>query len=191
MNSLNHYSYGSIVQWIYERSAGIKALEPGFSKVRIAPLPHAGLGCLDLCFASVAGEWKVSWKLEGRKQFHLKVTVPYGCEAELILPSWNGEITDNAIFKDVRNGICYLHAGTYETDYTLTSVLGILSVGSTVGELTANPAIEKMLMEKLPQVGPIPMRSAQGEIFRKFTQQYHISSEVIEEIDREIEKITQ
>ena len=65
------------------------------------------------------------------------------------------------------------------------------SVGSTVGELTANPAIEKMLMEKLPQVGPIPMRSAQGEIFRKFAQQYHISSEVIEEIDRKIEEITQ
>lgn len=191
MNSLNHYSYGSIVQWIYERCAGLKPLEPGFSKVRIAPLPHAKLKNLDLCFASVAGEWKISWKLEGRKQFHLSVSVPYGCEAEIILPSWNKETTENEIFADVRDGICYMHAGTYEIDYALTSVLGILSVGSTVGELTANPEIEKMLIEKMPQAGPIPMRSAQGEIFLKFAQQYNTSPEVIEEIDREIERITE
>ena len=32
MNSLNHYSYGSILGWMYRYIGGIKAVEPGFKK---------------------------------------------------------------------------------------------------------------------------------------------------------------
>lgn len=37
MNSLNHYSYGSVVEYLYRDVAGLKALEPGFKKALITP----------------------------------------------------------------------------------------------------------------------------------------------------------
>lgn len=37
MNSLNHYSYGSIGGWIYHNLLGLKIVEPGYKKSRIAP----------------------------------------------------------------------------------------------------------------------------------------------------------
>jgi len=39
MNSFNHYSLGSVGQWLYEYVAGIRALEPGYARVLIAPEP--------------------------------------------------------------------------------------------------------------------------------------------------------
>ena len=41
MNSFNHYAYGSVADWVYEKAAGITPLEdyPGFGKVLIKPYP--------------------------------------------------------------------------------------------------------------------------------------------------------
>ena len=40
MNSLNHYAYGAIGQWMYERIAGLSSLESGYKKIKIAPVPN-------------------------------------------------------------------------------------------------------------------------------------------------------
>ncbi len=41
MNSFNHYAYGSVADWIYEKAAGIQTVEeaPGFERAVIAPHP--------------------------------------------------------------------------------------------------------------------------------------------------------
>ena len=39
MNSFNHYSLGSVGQWLYEHVAGIRAAAPGYEHVLIAPEP--------------------------------------------------------------------------------------------------------------------------------------------------------
>lgn len=189
MNSLNHYSYGSVTQWIFERCAGLKAAGPGFAKVRIAPLPHAALGHADMAYNSAAGLWKVSWKLQGRKTLTVRIDVPYGAEAEVILPDWDQTVTENLIFNDVRDGVLYLSGGSYEVTYDMTkTALGYLSVDSTVGELTKDPGTEEYLLKMMPAVGPIPMRSAQGTPFRLFAEQYGISEDTIAEIDRYLER---
>ena len=43
MNSLNHYSYGSIGSWVYHDLLGLKLLEPGYKKSRIAPRMIVGI----------------------------------------------------------------------------------------------------------------------------------------------------
>ena len=49
MNSFNHYSLGSVGQWLYEHVAGIRAAEPGYGHVCIAPEPgRAGVGSRDV-----------------------------------------------------------------------------------------------------------------------------------------------
>lgn len=62
MNSYNHYAYGAVADWVYEKAAGICRLEeaPGFEKVKIHPMPDKRLGWLE---ASIdTRHWKISSK---------------------------------------------------------------------------------------------------------------------------------
>ena len=85
MNSLNHYSYGSVVEFLYRYAAGIIPLKPGFRKVKIAPNPEIRLGYLDCSYDSVYGKYVSNWSIEadGKLTFHIEI--PFGCEAEAIL----------------------------------------------------------------------------------------------------------
>lgn len=86
MNSLNHYAYGSVAEFLYRDSAGIRPLEPGFGTVRLAPLPDIRLGELSCVYDSASGRYVSNWKIEddGAVRFHFEI--PFGCRAELCLP---------------------------------------------------------------------------------------------------------
>ena len=86
MNSLNHYSYGSVVEFLYRYAAGIVPTEPGFRKIRIAPKPEVRLGFMECFFDSASGRYVSNWHIEEDGTLRFYVEVPFGCEAELILP---------------------------------------------------------------------------------------------------------
>lgn len=56
MNSLNHYSYGSVMEFVYAYAAGIRPLEPGFAKAVIAPHPDIRLRKMECSYHSVSGK---------------------------------------------------------------------------------------------------------------------------------------
>lgn len=87
MNSLNHYTYGAIMEWVYRDVAAITPLEeaPGFRKVRMAPHMDPRLPQVDFAFESPIGLYKSTWQLT-KNVFEWTVEVPFGGEAELILP---------------------------------------------------------------------------------------------------------
>ena len=87
MNSLNHYAYGSIVDWMYRYLCGLNPVEeaPGFKKAVIRPMPDARLSWAKMKLDSAAGTYRIEWKyVDG--QLHGSVTVPFDCQAQLILP---------------------------------------------------------------------------------------------------------
>ena len=86
MNSLNHYSYGSVVEFLYRYAAGIVPTQPGFRKVRIAPQPDIRLGWMECSYDSVNGKYVSNWHIQddGCLRFHIEI--PFGCEAEVFLP---------------------------------------------------------------------------------------------------------
>ncbi|MEM9866351.1 MAG: family 78 glycoside hydrolase catalytic domain [Bacteroidota bacterium] len=86
MNSLNHYAYGAIGEWMYERIAGIKALEPGYKKIRIAPVPGGGLTSASASYDSPYGNIESSWKIDN-STFYLEVLVPPNTSALISIPS--------------------------------------------------------------------------------------------------------
>lgn len=63
MNSFNHYSYGSVMDWVYEKAAGIMPVEesPGFARVRIAPLPSEKLQWLGASIVTRYGPVSSHW----------------------------------------------------------------------------------------------------------------------------------
>ena len=87
MNSLNHYAYGSIVDWMYRNLCGLNPVEeaPGFKKAVIRPMPDARLSWAKMKLDSAAGTYRIEWKyVDG--QLHGSVTVPFDCQAQLLLP---------------------------------------------------------------------------------------------------------
>lgn len=91
MNSLNHYAYGSVAEFLITGAAGLSPLAPGFARARIAPLPDVRLGHIDCTYRSVSGDWRVAWAITEGGLIDLTVEVPLGCEAELILPGTGAE----------------------------------------------------------------------------------------------------
>ena len=63
MNSYNHYAYGAVADWVYEKAAGIQTIEtePGFAKARIAPIPDERLDWLEASIMSRHGEIRSKW----------------------------------------------------------------------------------------------------------------------------------
>lgn len=114
MNSFNHYAYGSIAEWIWRRCAGLQPLEsaPGFTRVRICPMPHRAIGKVEAAYQSASGLWKIGWEIDG-DQLTVRFTVPFGCTAEVELP-YAPEGTKPGT----------VGCGTYEITYVPTKMLG-------------------------------------------------------------------
>ncbi|MFH1513081.1 MAG: alpha-L-rhamnosidase C-terminal domain-containing protein, partial [Bacillota bacterium] len=87
MNSLNHYSYGSIVEWMYRDVCGIEPLEdaPGFRRFALAPKPDRSLCFARAAYHSPAGRIESEWAYRDGA-LHYRFLVPYGASAALTLP---------------------------------------------------------------------------------------------------------
>lgn len=86
MNSLNHYAYGAIGQWMYERIAGLSAKDVGYKKIKIAPIPNVKyVTSASSTINTPYGEASSSWKIKNNI-FNLEVTVPPNTTAEIYLP---------------------------------------------------------------------------------------------------------
>lgn len=85
MTSFNHYSFGSVADFLHRRVAGLAPLAPGYRRSRIAPLPSAELGWVRASHETPYGRLAASWTLEGER-FRLEVDVPPSTTAEVLLP---------------------------------------------------------------------------------------------------------
>lgn len=111
MNSLNHYAYGSVVEYLYKNVAGIRALEPGFKKAQISPLVNQKLRCVKAYYESAYGTYRIEWRIKKDGRVHVRAEIPFGCTALVRLPFYPGEAADE------------LRAGMYEFEYQPTEDL--------------------------------------------------------------------
>jgi alpha-L-rhamnosidase len=97
MNSFNHYSLGSVGEWLYRFLLGIE-LGPGavgFERVIIRPHPGASLTYAQGSFQSVRGRIAAAWARESG-QFRLDVEIPPNVQASVRVPSARpDEVVDN------------------------------------------------------------------------------------------------
>ena len=87
MNSMNHYAYGSVMEWMYRCLAGLNPCEdaPGFRRAVIAPKPDERLDFVRCAYDSASGRYECGWeRANGRVTY--RIAIPFGCEAEVILP---------------------------------------------------------------------------------------------------------
>ncbi|KAK8896697.1 hypothetical protein M9Y10_014612 [Tritrichomonas musculus] len=86
MNSLNHYAFGSVVEFLYKNVFGISAIEPGFKKVKIAPNVNSKLHYLKGSYDSIYGTYKVDWEILKDGNLHIKIEIPFDCTGIVVLP---------------------------------------------------------------------------------------------------------
>ncbi|WP_130836509.1 alpha-L-rhamnosidase [Lachnoclostridium sp. Marseille-P6806] len=87
MNSLNHYSYGSVMEFVYAYAAGIRPVTPGFAEALIAPEPDARLRFVRAAYDSAAGRYESGWTLHEDGTLTVSAVIPFGAKATVILPS--------------------------------------------------------------------------------------------------------
>jgi len=85
MNSLNHYAFGAITDFLFRRIAGIAPSASGFRQVRIAPICDRRLQYAGADYASAAGLIKTDWHFQG-DLLTLEVDLPPNIEGEVVLP---------------------------------------------------------------------------------------------------------
>jgi len=88
MNSLNHYAYGSIAQWMYQHMCGINpvAEAPGYRKILLSPKPSSKLNYAKASFQSPSGLIESGWSLGEDGSLTYRFTVPFNTTAEVVLP---------------------------------------------------------------------------------------------------------
>jgi alpha-L-rhamnosidase len=85
MTSLNHYALGAVVDWMHRTIGGLTAIEPGYRRMRVAPLPGGKLTSAHLRHRTPAGPVAVSWELAD-ETMSIEVSIPDGTSAEVALP---------------------------------------------------------------------------------------------------------
>ena len=136
MNSLNHYAYGSVVEWLYRDVCGINPLEehPGFKRILLAPRPDRLLGHARASFDAPVGRIESGWEIEG-DEVRYRFRVPLAATALLRLP-----------------GEPETELGPGEHVLTRRFTPETLDLDSPVSALYAHPGALDALRETLPEL---------------------------------------
>jgi hypothetical protein len=183
MNSLNHYAYGAIGEWLYRVVAGIEvdSAEPSYKHVLFQPQPGGGLTYARATLNSPYGLVASAWELT-EAGFHLSISVPPNTHATVRLPAQSLEAvtesgqpltTGNGILNAQMAGemaIIEVSSGNYEFVTTglnlaqamvgVRHVAGRLDRYSTLRDLLANDAAKIALTQ---QLGPAFLQTPELE----------------------------
>lgn len=80
--SLNHYSPGSVDDWLYRRVAGLRPASPGYRSAVIEPDFESGVTSVSAQVGTPSGVLGVQWQRAG-DDVSVTVDVPFGVEATL------------------------------------------------------------------------------------------------------------
>ncbi len=97
MNSFNHYSLGSVGEWLFRHVAGIELdpETPGFQKFVLRPFLGEGLGFARGSYRTMHGEIVSDWKRTGDK-LTWNIRVPANTSATVFIPAAaNSAVSEN------------------------------------------------------------------------------------------------
>ena len=128
MTSLNHYALGAVVDWMHRTIGGLTPIEPGYSRMRVAPQPGRGVTSALLRHTTSHGDVLVDWRIADGEA-RVFVTIPAGTTAEVELPAHPDAVT------------LEIAAGSHEWNYAVedSNQGASYSLDSTLSEIAADP----------------------------------------------------
>jgi alpha-L-rhamnosidase len=110
MNSFNHYSLGSVGQWLFQYVAGIERdrERPGYQHTIIRPYPGNELTYAKAEYSSMSGLIKTHWQHD-TDRLTLRVTIPANTTATIYLPTNTGsQIIESGKRIEEAEGVVYV-----------------------------------------------------------------------------------
>lgn len=145
MNSLNHSSYGSAMEFVYAYAAGLRPRTAGFAEAYITPHPDIRLPEISCTYDSVRGRYVVNTRIMKNGKISVHIEVPFGAKAFVTLP-------------ENEKGEFMLTAGTYDYEYEpVHDYRKLLSEGTTLHDLKNYPEAMEVLQKHLPSLFGIAM----------------------------------
>lgn len=144
MNSLNHYAYAAIGDWLYRKVAGIDQLESGYKKIRIKPFLTRGMPEVKASYQSMYGE--ISSHIICRDgRITVDVGIPANTTAVLELPE--------------RDDIIEVGSGNWHYEYPTDTDLrvGAYSLNSTFAQIMESPKAMAIVRQCLPEIVDSPV----------------------------------
>ena len=144
MNSLNHYAYGSVGDWMYRKVAGLSQLEPGYKRFQVKPMFVKGIEEWGTEFESAYGKIVANTSCKNGK-IHVHVEVPANTTAVIVLPE--------------KEEVHEVGSGVYDYEYATETCLAVerFSMDSTLGEIVAEPLAAEMFNQMAPGMLEGPM----------------------------------
>jgi alpha-L-rhamnosidase len=114
-----HNCYNGVGAWFYEAVAGIRPDEtaPGYKRFFIDPQIPQGVTWAKATKETPYGTLAVDWKLSDG-ELHIRVTVPSGSEAVVVLPEGTTEYTFDRAIAPAEGNLITLKSGTTSGAYS-------------------------------------------------------------------------
>ena len=179
MNSFNHFAYGTVCEAIYTKIVGIINLDANWRKVKINPHLNYRMKNINFSYESISGKYEIIWKWIDTR-FNLRITIPFGCEAEIILP--NGK---NHFVKD----------GNYDYECDLDKNLyNPFSINTPLIDIMNNKEGSKIIRNLVPKIYErinLKKEDFQIENIRNLNilHKFNYSSDIIKKCNEELSKV--
>jgi alpha-L-rhamnosidase len=121
MNSFNHYSLGSVGEWLFRHVLGIELDPdvPGYQRFLLRPFVGDGLDFARGSYRSLHGEIRSAWRREGAR-FEWHVTIPANTRARVHVPGHAATTDGLQIVERTADAVVLdAPAGTYRFTSTL------------------------------------------------------------------------
>jgi alpha-L-rhamnosidase len=121
MNSFNHYSLGSVGEWLYRYVAGIDTDpdQPGFAHILMHPHPGPGLTHAAATFDSIRGAISSAWAVGGGT-FKWTLSIPANTTATVWVPTDDvSSVTESGISASAAVGVKLLNSETGVNEYEI------------------------------------------------------------------------
>lgn len=203
MNSLNHYAFGSIAEWMYRVIAGFNPTEeaPGFRRIVLAPKPDFRLKWAKAKIDSAAGTYKSEWSFNEKGQLEFRFEVPFHSTALVRLPraaaadlTIDGPLPASPAIQKGEDIQFELETGSYTIRYIpARSYLKQLSSYTPLVELVANEQARKLVAPLVPphfDLNPSAIWSLlHNASIREMAAYYPVEESKLAELDAELKAL--
>jgi len=180
MNSLNHYAYGSVMEYVYGHLAGLRPGSRGFRDAVIAPSPDVRLSHLECTLNTTSGRYVSNWRICADGKLTVHIEVPFGCTATVTLPR-SGKDT------------FVLSAGCYDYEYMpVSDYRAVYTMNTRLSALADDEAAKAILLEEAPALFGSLMDNNEfaSQTFRELTQAFFLGMNT-EKIEKLVTRLSQ
>jgi len=132
MNSLNHYAFGAVGEYLFRMVGGISEEAPGYSRIKIAPVIRDGLNWAKTSYNSIHGKITTKWSVEGRR-VTIDMTIPANTTATVFIPAKDARtVTESGKLAGKTSGVKLLNFEKNNAVFAVES--GIYHFRSTLPE---------------------------------------------------------